>query len=160
MILQPFYMGRIKKCVNDCRFAKCLFWYKGTGYCGRYFCYSCRKLIERGELSLRVLYPQTRKVADEVSKGKGVRPKEATVIFHSECYKEQLSNWIDYWAEEHHPKRIRKRGRPVKSSNPKEYRRLKASERYYTKAGNTDRVKEIKLQIKELEYGQEDKDLS
>ena len=67
---------------------------------------------------------------------------------------------MDYWAEEHPPKLIQKRGRPVKSSNPKEYRRLMALRRHHIKAGNTDRVKEIKLLIKELEYGQEDKDLS
>lgn len=72
--------------------------------------------------------------------------------YHYECYIEDYVERIRksalYWRNKLTPPK--KRGRPVKSTHPKIYRKLMALKRYYRKTGNTDKVRELETELESL----------
>jgi len=73
--------------------------------------------------------------------------------YHYQCYIEDYTEKIRksalYWmGQQVAPMR---RGRPVKSTNPREYRRLKALRRYHVEAGNVEAVRTIDDKLREIE---------
>ena len=103
-------------------------------------CRHCRGEITPGDLFCRTFH----------------RNKQTGATFgfcyHYDCYiidyVERIRRSALYWQGQQVPPK--KKGRPVKSSNPKEYRRLKALQRYHRKAGNEDRVVELEARLEEL----------
>ena len=72
--------------------------------------------------------------------------------YHYECYiadyVERIRKSALYWKSKLKPPK--KRGRPVKSTHPKIYRKLMALKRYYRKTGNTDKVRELETELEGL----------
>jgi len=78
--------------------------------------------------------------------------------YHPSCALGALQFFFEDWFDSFTPGHT-KIGRPQKTSNPKQYRRLMARLRYHKKQGNKDEVKEIKEEIRVLlETTQEEKE--
>lgn len=90
----------------------------------------------------------------------------STAYFHPDCYFQWIREYVSTKVKDLEAKieaRIKvkrekkesepknKVGRPQKTNNPQEYRRLKALLWYHKKAGNGDRTKAVGIQLKELE---------
>lgn len=143
MALIPFYMGKIKGCIDLCTMKRCHFWYRQQEYCGRYFCRWCKKLVEKGSLGVRITYPMSNRIWE--------KDKPASIVFHSDCYLEQLKLYLNYWAEKHPPKPRRKIGRPtIPCSDRPRRRRLLSLLIHHRKLGHTARVEELQKEIEEL----------
>jgi len=103
-------------------------------------CRHCKTTIERGEEAV-------------VERWKTPSGALIPLVVHTVCFipwKEDLFNrlWVK-WKEGSTPRK--KIGRPLKSSNPKEYRRLMALQRYHKKGGNLARVEELAKKIEEIQ---------
>ena len=146
----PYYMGRWGKCLNDCKAPLCPHWYKERGFCGRYNCQWCGGWIKTGSPAVRVSYYKTRKVSDVGAIEKGIKPEQAFIAYHLECYKKQHSAWLDNWFIKH-PRKTKARGRPKKYKDGKAAHKLKVQLRQYELAGNLAKVVELESKIKELE---------
>lgn len=71
--------------------------------------------------------------------------------YHPECGISAMETFINEYFEEHDAPSINKPlGRPQKSPNPIEYRKLKALQRYHKKQGHGERVKELEVEIQVL----------
>ena len=101
--LMVFRLG-VKKCEEQCDNCPSIFHSPKWGRepkCRLYSCHECGEILERGEPVVRVDFQATQ-VMDKrrawlYNRGIQREPKEARafVTFHKECYKRQLSNWID-----------------------------------------------------------------
>lgn len=105
-----------------------------------HICLYCRAEISQGE-------PFVRLIINNRQGGK------IGLIFHPECYprwnEEKFNQRFLNWLSNQIPPR--KRGRPRKYKDSVEANRLKTRQNQYRKAGNEDRVKELEIEIKEME---------
>lgn len=144
-----YHMGKVEDCVDNCLFSKCLSWYKQKQFCGRYQCSHCQKLLKRGDAVVRIIFQMDKGYYGE-REGQSYE-KQASLVFHKDCYLEHTKLWIDNQLFLHPAKFKSKVGRPKKYNNPEEVNRLKSLLTYHKKAGNIGRVGEIEGKIKELE---------
>lgn len=105
-----------------------------------HICLYCRSEINQGEAFVRLSI-------------KNRQGGEIGLMFHPECYpkwdeKKFNQRFLDWRRGQIPP---RKRGRPRKYKNPVEANKLKTLQNHYRKAGNTDRVAELEIKLKELE---------
>ena len=144
-----YHIGKVKDCVDDCLFTKCLSWYKGKQFCGKYQCCYCQKLLKRGDAVVRIIYHMDKGYYGKRD-GKDYE-KRASLMFHRNCYLEHTKLWIDNQLSLHPVRFKSKVGRPKKHDSPEEVNKLKSLLTYHKKAGNISRVGEIEGKIKELE---------
>ena len=144
-----YHMGKIIDCVDNCLFARCPSWYRQKQFCGRYQCSFCQKLLKKGDSVVRIIYYMDKGYYGEREGQK--HEKQASLMFHRDCYLEHTKLWIDNQLFLHPVKSKSKAGRPKKYKDPVEANRLKTRQNQYKKAGNWDRVKELGTRLKEME---------
>ena len=104
-------------------------------------CHSCKSIISRGEIFVRIQFNSRQRTS-------------MSLLFHAECYSDWNVSVFNkkflYWKEQQIPPK--KIGRPlVPTSDRPKRRRLLSLLIYHRKAGNEERVLEIRKQIYEVE---------
>ena len=103
-------------------------------------CKQCNNTVEIGELYLRTFFKK-----DTFSRSFPYH-YECYITFITEHIRQQALHWMGQLT------RPPKQGRPVKSSNPPLYRKLKALQRWHKKASHPEEVEKLERRIKEIEY--------
>lgn len=103
-------------------------------------CKGCSVDIQRGEIYVRSFF-------------KTPNNGYYSFSYHPDCFlesfKRRFTNSLNFWVEKLTPPK--KIGRPLKTSNPREYKKLKDLLYYYKKTGNKEKMDLLLIQIRQLE---------